>query len=74
MERPKLRLGEASKSHISASPQVAQFVASFDGIQTAGALIDELTHHVAARPDAVRAESLKVVRRFLERGFLLPVD
>ena len=74
MEQPKLQFGHAGKPEISTSPDVAQFVARFDGIRTAGALIDELTRRVAARRDVARAESLEVVRRFVERGFLLPVD
>jgi hypothetical protein len=52
-------------------PLVAEFVGRFDGTRTVGQTIQELAAKVDASPEQVRRECLGVVRKLIERGFLL---
>lgn len=57
--------------HIDLKPLVLQFIASFDGTKTAAAAIAEFAAHANAPVDMVQTECLGIIRRLIERGFLV---
>jgi hypothetical protein len=52
-------------------PLVAEFFRQFDGKRTAGEAIQAIAAKSDAPLEKVRSESLGVLRRFIERGFLI---
>lgn len=67
----KLRLAEGIPFSLALEPLVAEFVSHCDGKRTLGELIQALASKVNANSEQVQRECLSVVRRLIERGFLL---
>jgi SAM-dependent methyltransferase len=55
---------------MSVDPQVAEFLALFDGSRDAGEVVDSYARRVPADPAIVRKECLAAVRKCLSRSFL----
>ncbi len=56
---------------VGIQPEVAEFLGGCNGERTVGELIENFARRVDAAPERVRAECLGIIRRLLERGFLL---
>jgi hypothetical protein len=54
------------------APEVAALLGRFDGVRTVGELLDDLAAEVETSPDRIDEEVLRVVRRMVDLGFLLP--
>ena len=66
-----LRLTEGFPFFIGLQPEVAGFLGACNGNQTVGELIGNFAPHVEAPFEKVQAECLGIIRRLIERGFLL---
>ena len=71
LEAVNLRLTAGIPASLRLEPAVADFVAGLDGRQTLGELATALAERVPADPAVVRAECMAVVRKLLERRFLV---
>ena len=66
-----LKMSKEFSSTVGVQPLVAEFLSECDGTQSLGDVIAKLSMKVNAPREQVRAECSQVVRRLLERGFLL---
>jgi methylase of polypeptide subunit release factors len=66
-----LRLTSGFAFHIETQPLVAEFLATCDGTRSAQEAITELAQKTAAPLDKVRAECLNMIRKLIERGFVV---
>jgi hypothetical protein len=53
-------------------PAVAEFLAGLDGSRTLGELVEDLAQRVQVDSGVVQPECLAVVRKLIERRFVLP--
>jgi len=68
----ELRLGRGLAYAGSVDPYVARLLARCDGRVPLGQLLRELAESLGQDPAAITAACLDVVRRLVERGFLIP--
>jgi predicted RNA methylase len=66
-----LRLISGFPFHMNVQPLVAEFLVSCDGTRTAGEAIQAFAAQANAPVDAVEKECLGVIRKLLERGFMV---
>jgi methylase of polypeptide subunit release factors len=66
-----LRLISGFPFHLSLQPLVAEFLAGCDGTRTAGQAIEEFAAVAKAPLEIVRRESLAMMRKLIERGFMV---
>jgi hypothetical protein len=66
-----LRLTKGLPYFIGLQPEVAGFLNACDGNKTIGDVIDNFAQQVDAPYEKVQSECLTIIRRLLERGFLL---
>ncbi len=66
-----LRLTKGLPFVVGLEPPVAGFLAACDGTHTVAGLIEKFARQVEAPFDKVQAECMAILRRLLERGFLL---
>jgi hypothetical protein len=66
-----LRLTKGFPFFVGMQPAVAGFLAACDGNHTMGDLIENFARQVEAPFEKVQAECVGIVRRLIERGFLL---
>ena len=66
-----LRLISGFPFHLSLQPLVAEFLATCDGTRTAGQAIDEFAVLADAPLDDVRRECLAMIRKLIDRGFMI---
>jgi predicted RNA methylase len=71
MDSIHLRRDSAMPFQLDLEPLVAEFFRQFDGKRTAGEAIQAIAAKSDAPLEKVRSESLGVLRRFIERGFLI---
>jgi methylase of polypeptide subunit release factors len=71
MDAIHLRLESAIPAQLGLEPLVAEFFVKLDGKRTAGEAIDLMAGKTDAPVEEVRAESLGMLRRFIECGFLV---
>jgi SAM-dependent methyltransferase len=64
--------GHGLQRHMTMAPEVAALLGRFDGVRTVGELLDDLAAEVETSPDRIDEEVLRVVRRMVDLGFLLP--
>lgn len=57
---------------VEMNTEVANFLAAFDGDLTVGEAIDAMAAASGAPRERIEPEALRMVRRFVERGYLLP--
>jgi len=67
-----LRCTGGLSGSMSLQPMVADFLGRLDGSRTLGEVIAAFAAGAAAPPEVVQRECLSVVRRLLERRFILP--
>jgi SAM-dependent methyltransferase len=67
-----LRLTKGLPFFVGLQPPVAGFLAAFDGNRTVGEVIQTFARQVDAPFEKVQGECLGIIRRLMERGFLLP--
>jgi methylase of polypeptide subunit release factors len=67
-----LRFTAGIPASMRLDPPVAEFLARLDGSRTLGELVGDLAQQVRADPEVVRRDCLAVVRRLVERRFVLP--
>jgi len=58
--------------HMNVQPLVAEFLVTCDGNRTAGEAIDAFASQANAPVAAVQTECLAIIRKLLERGFMVP--
>lgn len=68
----ELHLTAGIQGSMRLEPPVADFLARLDGRQSLGELASDLAQRVGADPRVVQRECISVVRRLMERRFLLP--
>jgi SAM-dependent methyltransferase len=68
----ELRLMKGFPFHVGVQPLVAEFLSGCDGEHTLGELIQRLSGKVNVSAAQVQQECLDVVRKLIERGFVLP--
>ena len=68
-----LRLTNGFPFHMSVQPLVAEFLVSCDGTRTAAEAIQGFAANANAPLDKVQAECLSMIRKLLERGFMVAV-
>jgi methylase of polypeptide subunit release factors len=73
VESIMLRRESAMPPQLGLEPFVAEFFRLFDGKRTAGEAIQTIAGKSDAPPEKVRSESLEMLRRFIECGFLVEV-
>jgi hypothetical protein len=66
-----LRLVSGFPFHMSVQPLVAEFLVTCDGNRTAGESIQAFAAQASAPVDAVQKECLGIIRKLLERGFMV---
>jgi methylase of polypeptide subunit release factors len=66
-----LRLTRGFPFHWKVQPLVAEFLATCDGTRTAGHAVDALAESANAPVDIVRRECLAMMRKLIERGFVV---
>lgn len=66
-----LRLISGFPFHITVQPLVAEFLATCDGNRTAEQAIQDFAVTANAPLDTVRVESLAMIRKLIERGFIV---
>jgi predicted RNA methylase len=66
-----LRLTSGFPFHISVQPFVAEFLVTCDGNRTAGEAIQALAAKVSAPVENVQGECLAIIRKLIERGFMV---
>ncbi|HET6206611.1 MAG TPA: methyltransferase [Terracidiphilus sp.] len=66
-----LRLTSGFPFHISVQPFVAEFLVTCDGSRTAGEAVQALAANVNAPVENVQRECLAMIRRLIERGFMV---
>jgi methylase of polypeptide subunit release factors len=69
-----LRLTSGFPFHMDVQPLVAEFLASCDGTRTAREAIGELARSANVDLDRVTAECLKMIRKLIERGFMVAAE
>jgi len=69
-EALKLRLTSGFPFQIDVQPMVANFLASCDGSRTLGSVVQDMAARSGAPLEKVQAESMKMVRTLIERGFM----
>jgi SAM-dependent methyltransferase len=67
-----LRLVSGFPFHMNVQPLVAEFLVTCDGNRTAGEAIDAFAAQAKAPVEAVQTECLGIIRKLLERGFMVP--
>jgi Methyltransferase small domain len=67
----KLSLARGIPSSLRLEPSVAEFVGRLDGTASLGELADELARRVQTDPARVRQECSGIIRKLVERRFLL---
>jgi hypothetical protein len=70
-ESIRLRRESAMPSQLGLEPLVAELFRLFDGKRTAGEAIQAIAGKSDAPLEKVRSESLEMLRRFIECGFLV---
>jgi hypothetical protein len=66
-----LRLISGFPFHITVQPLVAEFLATCDGNRTAEQAIQDFAVTANAPLEVVRTESLAMIRKLIERGFIV---
>ena len=66
-----LRLTSGFPFHMNVQPLVAEFLVTCDGTRTAGEAIQAFAAQANAPVDAVQKECLGIIRKLLERGFMV---
>jgi methylase of polypeptide subunit release factors len=66
-----LRLTSGFPFHWKVQPLVAEFLATCDGTRTAGHAVEALAESANAPVDIVRRECLAMMRKLIERGFVV---
>lgn len=66
-----LRLVSGYPFHMAVQPLVAEFLATCDGVKTAREAIEEFAAKVKAPPERVQSECLALMRKLVERGFIV---
>ncbi len=66
-----LRLTSGFPFHWKVQPLVAEFLATCDGTRTAGVAVEALAETANAPVDIVRRECLAMMRKLIERGFVV---
>lgn len=66
-----LRLTSGFPFHVDIQPLVADFLAICDGKRTAAEAIAEFTRKANADEQSAKSECLKMIRRLVERGFMV---
>jgi hypothetical protein len=66
-----LRLTRGFPFHWKVQPLVAEFLATCDGTRTAGQAVEALAESANAPVDTVRRECLAMMRKLIERGFVV---
>jgi methylase of polypeptide subunit release factors len=66
-----LRLTSGFPFHWKVQPLVAEFLATCDGTRTAGQAVEALAESANAPVDIVRRECLAMMRKLIERGFVV---
>jgi len=69
-----LRFTAGIPASMRLDPPVAEFLAGLDGHRTLAELVRDLAQKVRADSEVVQRECLSVVRRLVERRFVLPED
>jgi len=67
-----LQLVSGFPFHMNVQPLVAEFLVTCDGERTAGEAIEAFAGKANAPVDAVQTECLAIIRKLLERGFMVP--
>jgi len=70
-ESVTLRLISGFPFHVTVQPLVAEFLATCDGSRTAREAIEAFASNAGAPPEIVRKECLSILRKLIERGFLV---
>ena len=68
-----LRLISGFPFHMSVQPLVAEFLVSCDGTRTAGEAIEGFASSANAPLEKVQGECLEMIRKLIERGFMVAV-
>jgi methylase of polypeptide subunit release factors len=68
-----LRLISGFPFHMNVQPLVAEFLVSCDGTRTAAQAIEEFASNANAPVENVRTECLSMIRKLIERGFMVAV-
>ena len=66
-----LRLTSGFPFHMNVQPLVAEFLVTCDGTRTAGEAIQAFATQANAPLDAVEKECLGIIRKLIERGFMV---
>ena len=66
-----LRLTRGFPFHLDLQPLVAEFLVTCDGTRTAAVAIQEFALKASAPEDKVSAECLAMIRKLIERGFMV---
>lgn len=72
-ETLNLRLTSGFAFHVPMQPLVSDFLVMCDGTRTAGSAIQEFAAKANAPIDKVQPECLSMIRRLIERGFMVGV-
>ncbi|KAA6461943.1 class I SAM-dependent methyltransferase [Acidobacteria bacterium AB60] len=72
-EKLNLRLTTGFAFHVALQPLVADFLVAFDGTRTVAAAIQQFAAKAGAPIAKVQPECLSMVRKLVERGFLVGV-
>jgi hypothetical protein len=70
-ESVTLRLTSGFPFYLTVQPLVAEFLATCDGTLTAEESIHKFASQISAPPDQVQRECIAMIRKLLERGFML---
>ena len=69
-----LRLISGFPFHMNVQPLVAEFLVTCDGERTAGEAIQRFASQANAPVEAVQKECVGIIRKLLERGFMVPAE
>jgi methylase of polypeptide subunit release factors len=69
-----LRLTSGFPFHMDVQPLVAEFLGTCDGTRTAGEAIEEFAREANAPLEKVRTECLGIIRKLIERGFMVAAE
>jgi len=72
-ESLNLRLTSGFAFHVAVQPLVAEFLVTCDGTRTAGTAIREFAAKSNIPLEKAQAECLAMIRRLIERGFMVGV-
>ena len=72
-ETLNLRLTSGFAFHVPMQPLVADFLVMCDGTRTAGSAIRDFAAKAGAPIEKVQPECLSMIRRLIERGFMVGV-